>query len=264
MKTVKDLIKALEIIAPSRGMEEWDNGGLLLGSPHWPLGRVGVALDPSEEIVSAAVCRKCSAVVTHHPMTLTGWKALSLETPEGRLVSRALGESVALVAAHTNWDRAEEGVNVALGKALPLSGMHPLCPSREEGLWGDGGWGDLVTPLPVREMAQNVGRLWGLSWGHLFSPDPSLVVSRLAWVGGSGGSFWRRAREKGATLFCTADMKYHERRDAMAAGLALLVVDHGEMESFSLGSLARLIQSHLGQEVEILAEPPSYGSILLF
>ncbi len=264
MKTVKALLDALETIAPSRGMEEWDNGGLLLGSSQWPLERVGVALDPSEDVIEEAARRGCSAVVTHHPMTLTGWKTLSLETAGGRLVARALERSVALVAAHTNWDRALEGMNVALGRALPVSHMHPLLPAKDEGLWGDGGWGELPSPLPVRDLAREVGQRWGVSWGQLFAPDPAAVASRIAWVGGAGGSFWRVARERGASLFCTADMKYHERRDAVEAGLALLVLDHGEMERFSLASLARLLQHRLEEDVEVLVEAPRFDQTLLF
>lgn len=264
MKTVKALLDALEIVAPFRGMEEWDNGGLLLGSVHGSLERVGVALDPSEEVLEEAILRGCSAVVTHHPMTLTGWKKLSLETPEGRIVARALAGSVALVAAHTNWDRAQDGVNVALGKALPLSEIHPLVPTEDRGIWGDGGWGNLLTPLAVQEVARDVGRRWGLSWGHLLAPDPSFVVSSIAWVGGSGGSFWRVARERGVSLFCTADMKYHERQDAVAAGLALLIMDHGEMERVSLAPLARRLQSLLELEVEVLTEPSRLDQLLLF
>ena len=52
--TVADIVKRMELIAPTRLAEEWDNVGLQAGQMDWPVQRVQVALDPLPPVVAAA------------------------------------------------------------------------------------------------------------------------------------------------------------------------------------------------------------------
>jgi len=56
--------------------------------------------------------------------------------------------------------------------------------------------------------------------------DPGRVHRRVAAVGGSGGSFIGDALRSGATLFITADIRYHDAQEAVARGLDLVILDH--------------------------------------
>lgn len=55
---------------------------------------------------------------------------------------------------------------------------------------------------------------------------PDRLHERVAVVGGSGTSFIPDAASSGATLFITADVRYHDAQDAVARGLDLIVLDH--------------------------------------
>ena len=70
--------------------------------------------------------------------------------------------------------------------------------------------------------------------------EPDRIVNS-ALCGGSGGDLWTAALDKGADVYITADMKYHQILDACSLGMALCVVDHGEMERYSLAALCRLM-----------------------
>ncbi len=56
--------------------------------------------------------------------------------------------------------------------------------------------------------------------------DPRRTHRRVAAVGGSGASFIGDASRSGATLFITADIRYHDAQEAVARGLDLVILDH--------------------------------------
>ncbi|MBP5172254.1 MAG: Nif3-like dinuclear metal center hexameric protein, partial [Bacteroidales bacterium] len=60
MKKVKDVIKAIEALAPLKFQDEWDNSGLQVGFPEDELKGVLVCLDVTEEIVEEAISKGCS------------------------------------------------------------------------------------------------------------------------------------------------------------------------------------------------------------
>ncbi|HPR90407.1 MAG TPA: Nif3-like dinuclear metal center hexameric protein, partial [Synergistaceae bacterium] len=82
--------------------------------------------------------------------------------------------------------------------------------------------------------------------------DMKTTVSTLALCGGSGGTFLPEAFACGAEAYFTADMKYHERLDALDKGVSLFIADHGEMERFSLTALAETVSKATGEKAKIL------------
>ena len=54
MATVRDIVEAVDRLAPFRLAEEWDNVGLLLGDAAWPVRRVLVSLDVTETVCDEA------------------------------------------------------------------------------------------------------------------------------------------------------------------------------------------------------------------
>ena len=90
---------------------------------------------------------------------------------------------------------------------------------------------------------------WGLS--HIDCYGHTEEIMRAALCGGSGAEFWREALHKKADIYLTADMKYHEIADAVNEGLAIGLINHGEMERAAIPELARKI-SECGTETVIL------------
>ena len=65
---LREIIAALERLAPLRLQDEWDNSGLQVGFPEAETDSVLVCLDVTEAIVEEAIEKHCDVIVSHHPL----------------------------------------------------------------------------------------------------------------------------------------------------------------------------------------------------
>lgn len=231
---VSELLSRIDSFAPFSLAEEWDNPGLMSGSLNSEVNHAAIALDAAREAVIEADARGCEVLVCHHPLIFRPVKRIDTDSEPGRTIAEAIKRNITIIAAHTNWDRAEGGVNDTLARLLGLKDTEPLD---EEG--GFGVKGTLPQRMKPLEFADMVKSSWCLSRADIYAVNLPEYISRVALCGGSGASFWTKALD--ADVYITADMKYHELIDANTAGLAVMVVDHGEMERASLPELAKKI-----------------------
>lgn len=241
---IRELLRHIDTFAPFSLAEEWDNSGLLVGSPDAEAVKIGVCLDAVSESVLAASEKGCNVLVCHHPLIFRAVKHITDESEQGRTILEAVRHDVSIIAAHTNWDKAHGGVNDTLSALLGLRDVEPL--DSESGL---GVVGVISEGLGLEEFLLRVKASWGLS--HLDCYGQAERVVRIALCGGSGSEFWRLAKRRNADIYLTADMKYHELLDAVQEGLTIGLINHGEMERASLPELARKI-SLCGVETTIL------------
>ena len=115
------ILDALERIAPRHLAEEWDNPGLLVGSPAQEVNRILVALDVSDHVVHQALEQGAQMIIAHHPLIFRPLKKLRTDLPLGHRLSVLLKHDIAVAAAHTNLDIAQGGVNDVLAEAIGLS-----------------------------------------------------------------------------------------------------------------------------------------------
>jgi len=78
------------------------------------------------------------------------------------------------------------------------------------------------------------------SWIRLAGPRRK-TVRRVAIVGGSGAEFAGAAREAGADLYVTGDVKYHQALEAAAAGMPVADIGHGSGERWILPEFRRVL-----------------------
>jgi dinuclear metal center YbgI/SA1388 family protein len=235
---VRDILAVIDSFAPFRLAEEWDNVGLMIGDPRKDIRRLGLSLDPLPEALEEALRRDCQGLLSHHPLFLRPLRNIDFSSPEGGMIRRAIETDMTVMAAHTNWDGAEGGVNRTLAKKLGLTEPPaPLVP-HETGTGGLGAVGNLPAPAPAREVLGEMKRAWNMTRIDYYG-DPACSILRVALCGGSGGSLWGAALAAGADLYVTADMKYHDLLDCARAGLPVAVADHGEMENAAMDELAR-------------------------
>jgi dinuclear metal center YbgI/SA1388 family protein len=245
--TLNELLFILDALIPPSLAEPWDNCGMLVGARNDPVEKILVALNATPETIMEAAEAHCTTLITHHPLMIVPVKQVDTETLIGRSLSLALRRHVSIVALHTNWDKAPEGLNTVLAKSLKLSDLEPL-----------GAFGVLgVLPKPElgREFAQMVKKTWKLSGVEYYEAHRRGNVRKVGLVGGSGGSLWAEAMKRGADLFITADMKYHDKIECQWSGLSLVSVDHGEMETVSLPALKDLIEEKTGLPVLLSSCP---------
>ena len=245
---VADVERVLEEWLPARWAEAWDTVGLLVGHSSWDVKGPIVVLDVTEEVMRRALSEGRTLILSHHPLLFSPVRRLDFSTPALRLAASALQARVALLAAHTNWDNAPDGVNVALARSRGLRDLRPLRMGPADS-WGLGVRGDLASPEEPQACCDRLRRAWRLSWVHYYGP--LRPIRSLALCGGSGADLHPEASIGGADLFVTADVKYHQVETILAEGLALAVIDHGEMERASLPALARGLMSRLGCDVAV-------------
>ena len=127
MVRARDVIAAVERLAPPSLAEGWDNCGLQVGDPSAEVRRVLVALTPLSEVFDEAA--EADFLLFHHPPIFTPLKSVDASSYPGDLISRALRNGLAVYAAHTSYDAAPDGVSVALARALALEGpLEPVSP----------------------------------------------------------------------------------------------------------------------------------------
>lgn len=110
---VRDLVDALERLAPPHLAGGWDNTGLLLGDPADELaGPVLVTIDLTDAVAREAVERGCSAVVAYHPPIFHPLRSLAATNREGRTLTALVRGGVrAVYSPHSALDAAEGGMN---------------------------------------------------------------------------------------------------------------------------------------------------------
>jgi len=220
MTSVADVMDALEQRFPLDLAEDWDVNGLTVGRPDGEVTRALFAVDPTMAVVQEAIEAECDLIVTHHPLLLRGVTTVHAGTPKGAVIHALIEHGIALYNAHTNADHAGTGVAEALAEALGVSGALPLVPLRDDAEQGTGRIGRLDAPVTLGEFARRAADvLPDTAHGVRVAGELDGAVQTVAVVGGAGDSFLAAAREAGADVYLTADLRHHPASDAREAAL---------------------------------------------
>jgi dinuclear metal center YbgI/SA1388 family protein len=130
-KTVADIIEMLDLIAPARLAEQWDNTGLQVGRRNWTVRTIRVALDPLPEVVDAACSDNVDLLITHHPLIFHPVKSIDIDTPLGSILETAIRHRLAILCAHTNLDTVTDGINDVLARRMGLKNLKVLGESKQ-------------------------------------------------------------------------------------------------------------------------------------
>lgn len=259
---VSDIIEVMEEIAPVQLAESWDNPGLQVGDKRWPVEKILISLDPTPTVLKNAAEASVNMLITHHPLVFRPLKSVDLETPVGGIVGTAIRNAIAIYAAHTNLDSAEEGLNDFLAARLGLTQLTVLAPHGGEGpddlseiqKNGLGRIGDLPEPMELLTLCRTMKQVLGLDSVRLVG-DPKRPVSRVAVCTGSGGSLLDRFFSSGADVFVTGDVRYHDARDAEDRQAALIDIGHFGSEHVMVEQLGNRLRAMLAgrrMDVEVL------------
>ncbi|MGW8195306.1 MAG: Nif3-like dinuclear metal center hexameric protein, partial [Desulforhopalus sp.] len=129
---IKDILDCLNLEAPFRLAEPWDNVGLLVGNPEQEVTAILAGLDPTNRLVDEAISKNMNTVITHHPVIFKPLPTINTGDPSGRLLEKALSNRISIIGCHTNFDSAEEGVSDVLALRLGLENLSPLVPAKDD------------------------------------------------------------------------------------------------------------------------------------
>ncbi|MEX2597716.1 MAG: Nif3-like dinuclear metal center hexameric protein [Salibacteraceae bacterium] len=128
---LKELIKALEELAPPSYQESYDNAGLICGNVNEDVKSVLCTLDCTEAVVEEAIQKGCNIIIAHHPIVFKALKQLTGKNYIERTIIKAIKNDIVIYAIHTNLDNVIHGVNAKIGQVLGLSNLEILKPKKE-------------------------------------------------------------------------------------------------------------------------------------
>ncbi|MGI6238422.1 MAG: Nif3-like dinuclear metal center hexameric protein [Christensenellales bacterium] len=238
--TIGYILDALQARMPFERAEEYDNVGLLAGSRAHAVSRALCALDLNPRVLDEAAQLGASLIVTHHPILFRGRKNLAEDDPEGAMLARLVRESRSLIAMHTNFDNADDGVNDALAAVLGLADVAPLEGGVRIGR---------IPETALSQLAQFVTkRLGGVVRRY---GDAEHRVSRVAVLGGSGKDHCQIALDAGADVYITGEIGYHFALEMHELGMCVLEAGHAATEKPAVRHMVGILQSMPGMELEI-------------
>jgi dinuclear metal center YbgI/SA1388 family protein len=129
MTQLREIIAALEGVAPLSLQESYDNSGLQVGDREMEVSGILVTLDLSEEVLLEAGKLGYNLVLSHHPVIFGGLKSITGKNASERIVKMAIQKEIAIYSGHTNFDAVTGGVNSAMAKRLGLADLEILEPA---------------------------------------------------------------------------------------------------------------------------------------
>jgi dinuclear metal center YbgI/SA1388 family protein len=242
MPTLQDICNFLEEICPATLAESWDNVGLLVGDPLADVSRIMTCLTVTEESAAEAVAQRASLIISHHPLPFHPLTRLTTATPEGRCLLMLIRAGVAIYSPHTAYDSAAEGINQQLAAGLGLTQIAPLVSGENvtAGL-GSGRCGLASKGTTLESLADRAKKLLNVEHVQLVG-RPELKLSRVGVACGNAGELHAAARQAGCDCLVTGEARFHSCIEALAAGLALILVGHYSSERSGVERLAQIVQ----------------------
>ena len=71
---LKEIVSALEELAPPSLQESYDNSGLIVGDQHMEITGAVICLDSTELVLEEALAKGANLIVAHHPIVFGGLK----------------------------------------------------------------------------------------------------------------------------------------------------------------------------------------------
>lgn len=240
MTTVKNIYDYINSIAPFSQQEEWDNSGFLVGEYRKQVNTVVLALDCTREVVEYAKSVNADLLITHHPVIFNTVKSIEKGTALYELISN----DIAVISAHTSYDKAVGGINDTLAELLELDNTITL----------PNGYlvvGDLKSEMSIDDFAQFVSDT--LDCHGLRYTDTDKLIKRVCVAGGACSEFMQDAMDN-ADCFVTGDLKYHEMLDASEKGFAVISAGHFETENVPFLKIKERLE-RIFTDVEFLTAP---------
>lgn len=127
---IKELLDTLDKIAPFSLQESTDNSGIQFADLDMTMVNILLSLDLTGEILNEAIKNGTNVILTHHPILFSPLKQITKQN--NPLLFKAITHKINLIAMHTNFDLAENGLNDYVGNLLKIKKIDPLQRSPEK------------------------------------------------------------------------------------------------------------------------------------
>lgn len=122
---VKDIAATIEKIVPLKLAQDWDNVGLLIGSPQTKVQNILLTIDITRDVFTEAKRLKTDLIISYHPVIWDGLKNITTEGPAAT-VYNLIKAGISVFSIHTALDAAIGGVNDGLAEIIGIENAEPL------------------------------------------------------------------------------------------------------------------------------------------
>jgi len=127
---VKNLLNNLDKIAPFFLQESFDNSGIQFADLDATVTKILLSLDVTQNVLDEALENKANLIIVHHPLLFSPLKQITKQ--KNSLLFKVVTNKINLLALHTNYDLAENGLNDYVANLLGIKKISSLQSSSEK------------------------------------------------------------------------------------------------------------------------------------
>lgn len=238
MLSLDEIINVIEKVAPLSEAAEWDNSGLLYGGGGQKIKKVLLTLDLTPAVAEEALSCGVDMIIEHHPSLFSPVKKFTSDMIEEKSFLKVAGRGIAVYASHTASDFALKGLNYYFANKLGLKDVERKRDGDEVVFIGK------ISKTDLKSLKEKVAEIFGDQLAF-FVGDGEKVVETVGVVTGGGGSVGSAiyARDNGADVYISGDVKYHCARWTKDSGYAIINLSHYASEIIFIDYMAEILKN---------------------
>jgi len=249
MVKLNEIMDFLCGFAPTEYAESYDNVGLLVGDKNKQVKRVLITLDADENVIKDAEDKECDLVISHHPLIFTPLKRIVTGNSTSDTIISLIKNDICLISMHTNFDSVSSGLcDLFLGKISKTKNRTAIQGDPENGL---GRIGELCEETSLLDVLNAVKKEFKID-NLKYIGDKDKTIKKIAVCNGGGADFIYTAKDMGADVYISGDIKYHHARFAYENGISLIEVPHYNAEIIFCEYMKDLLKKQFGNDLDIL------------
>ena len=231
MIKVNNIIKEMELLAPTYLKEDFDNVGLMVGDKNKEVKKVLLALDCTLKVIEEAKKENVELIITHHPLIFKRPSSITTDTLQGKKIIELIKNDISLYSSHTNLDSVENGLNDTIVSILGFDNFKILEKNKRDDKAGLGRIVSLNESIQLEDLISKIKK--SLNINNLRLVKGKDKVNTIAIINGSGQDFIGKAVALGADCIITGDTTYHFASDYKEMEISILDVGHFASEQIT-------------------------------
>ena len=231
MIKVNNIIKEMELLAPTYLKEDFDNVGLMVGDKNKEVKKVLLALDCTLKLIEEAKKENVELIITHHPLIFKRPSSITTDTLQGKKIIELIKNDISLYSSHTNLDSVENGLNDTIVSILGFDNFKILEKNKRDEKAGLVRNVSLNESIQLEDLISKIKK--SLNINNLRVVKGKDKVNKIAIINGSGQDFIGKAVALGADCIITGDTTYHFASDYKEMEISILDVGHFASEQIT-------------------------------
>ena len=233
MSIKETIIQLMNEWAPVDTAESWDNVGLQLDTRQ-DISTVDIVLELNTHTWPLVRENRPEFIISHHPFIFNPIVAIGYQSWQDQVLRDLIANDVGLYVAHTNLDKADNAVSMALYETFDLSFV--AIDGKESFYDGYGVKVAFKNGIYFEEISNQHDCL-------LVVPPENESIKTVCFMGGSGKQMVQHVINAGIDVFVTGELGYHDVETCKQHGVGVILMGHYESEIPVLQKISQRLSS---------------------